>query len=219
MSDPCPRLLLVDDHALYLTGLRLMLAQAWPDAEVRVASTWGEAQAELVNQPADLVLLDIHLPDAHGLAMLPRWRARWPEVPVLVMSADVDGVLVQQAREAGAAGYLPKSAQPDDVVAAVRTCLEGGQAWAHLPYGLLQPPVAEVSSALVVAEPGRSLSPLQAEILKLVGRGQAPKAIARALGLPEGDVRAELSWVTESLNASSREQAFELALQRGWLTP
>lgn len=219
MSDLCPRLLLVDDHALYLTGLRLMLAQAWPEAEVRVASTWGEAQEALVTESADLVLLDIHLPDAHGLAMLPRWRARWPEVPVLVMSADVDSVLVGQAREAGAVGYLHKSALPEEVVGAVRSCLSGGQAWAHLPYGVLKPQGAEARPVPQLAEPGRSLSPLQVSILKLVGRGQAPKAIARSLGMPEGDVRAELSWVTESLEARSREQAFELALQRGWLTP
>jgi two-component system nitrate/nitrite response regulator NarL len=225
MPASSPRILLVDDHALYLTGLRLMLAEAWPDADVRAVPTWAEAMDALDEQAVDLILLDIHLPDAHGLAMLPDLRARVPHTPVLVMSADVNGVLVRDAREAGACGYLHKSASPPEVVAAVRAGLDGRQAWDQLPYDLLQqaavPPAESVghARATVLAEPALSLSPLQQDILRRVGQGVAVKAIARALDRSEGEVRAELSWVTDTLDASSREQAYELAVQRGLLTP
>lgn len=212
------RLLLVDDHALYLTGLRLMLADGWPAADVRVASTWSAAMAELAAQPADLVLLDIHLPDAHGLASMPMLRALAPQVPVLVMSADVTGELVRQAREAGACGYLHKSAAPAEVVAAVRACLQGGQAWAQLPYDLLSPAVA-LPAAAGVGEGALALSAIQVDILRHLEQGATNKGIARQLGLSEADVRAELSWVTESLNASSREQACARARELGLLQP
>lgn len=225
MPASSPRILLVDDHALYLTGLRLMLAEAWPNADVRAVPTWTEALHVLDEQAVELILLDIHLPDADGVAVLPSLRARGTQVPVLLMSADVNGALVRAAREAGASGYLHKSALPTEVVAAVRACLSGRQAWSLLPYGLLEqasaPPGEPVGQAHppVMAEPAPSLSPLQQDILRRVGQGVTVKAIARALGRSEGEVRAELSWVTEALDASSREQAYELAMQRGWLTP
>lgn len=108
MSSVTPRLLLVDDHALYLTGLRLMLAEGWPEAEVVVAHDWREAQAAITDHPPDLMLLDVHLPDADGLAALPALLAAHPSLCVLVMSADVGPALLQQARAAGACGYLHK---------------------------------------------------------------------------------------------------------------
>ena len=80
MSRLSPRLLLVDDHALYLTGLRLMLAEGWPQADVVLAHDWHEAVQAVAAQPPDLVLLDVHLPDADGLGALPGLLERHPAV-------------------------------------------------------------------------------------------------------------------------------------------
>lgn len=224
MSLVTPRLLLVDDHALYLTGLRLMLAEGWPDAEVVVAHDWREAEAAIAAHPPDLMLLDVHLPDADGLAALPSLLAVHPGLCVLVMSADVGPALLQQARAAGACGYLHKSAGPDDVVRAVSACLHQRNAWALLPYAWAQTPTGPVAEArepasdpAAPAEEG-ALTPLQRALLGEVSRGASNRAIARALSLSETDVRAELSWVTERLGAVSREQAVAVAQARGLLS-
>lgn len=220
MSRMSPRLLLVDDHALYLTGLRLMLAEGWPQADVALAHDWREATSAVETGRPDLVLLDVHLPDADGLGVLPSLLERHPGLKVLLMSADVGPALIRQAREAGACGYLHKSAGPQEVIQAVSACLDHGAAWALLPYAWAEPApavpqgVAEPSS---LAEDG-SLRPLQCALLREVSRGASNRAIARALALSETDVRAELSWVTERLGALSREQAVALAQARGLLS-
>ncbi len=220
MSRLSPRLLLVDDHALYLTGLRLMLAEGWPQADVVLAHDWHEAVQAVAAQPPDLVLLDVHLPDADGLGALPGLLERHPGLKVLLMSADVGPDLIRQARAAGACGYLHKSAGPDEVIQAVAASLRQGDAWALLPYAWAEPapaapPVVADSAA---TEEAHTLSPLQCALLREVRRGASNRAIARALSLSENDVRAELSWVTERLGALSREQAVALAQARGLLS-
>jgi two-component system nitrate/nitrite response regulator NarL len=213
-----PCFLRVDDHALYLTGLRLMLAEGWPQADVWVASTWAEAVATLQEGPVDLLLLDIHLPDAHGVAKLPFLRDGWPDTPVVVMSADVNAVLVGRAREGGACGYLHKSALQSEVLETVRGCLAGKSAWGRLPYDLLATRDDQVDhfEPAVNESPWRP-TPLQIRILSGLSRKAPLRTLARALDLNEDDVRAEVSWVTESLGASSREEAVALAIARGMI--
>lgn len=219
MPPVTPRLLLVDDHALYLTGLRLMLAEGCPDADVAVAHDWHEAETALAARRPDLVLLDVNLPDADGLAALAPLQAAHPGLRVLVMSADVGPALVQQARAAGACGYLHKSAGPDEVIAAVTACLTRGDAWALLPYAWAQPVAAPPPAVHEAPEApdDETLNPLQRALLVELSRGASNRAMARALSLSENDVRAELSWLTERLGADSRQQAVDLARARGLL--
>jgi two-component system nitrate/nitrite response regulator NarL len=222
MSVTRPCFLLVDDHALFRTGLGLMLAQAWPDAQVQHAASLRECVAMLPPIPPDLILLDVQLPDGHGLADLPQVRAASPDVPVLLMSAEFDAELVGQAREAGAIGFLPKSASFNEVLAAVRSALAGQYAFASVPYSVLlggeQPlPDEPTVGSWFVHDTAPTLSGRQLSILGYLGRGTPNKAIARQLGMSEMDVRAEVSWLTEMLGASSREEAHAHAVARGLL--
>lgn len=213
VSHPC--FLLVDDHALFRTGLALMLPQSWPDARVLQAASWGEALLTLQRNKPDLILLDVHLPDGHGLADLAALKVHAPACPVLLMSAEVDAAQVQQAREAGACGFLSKAVSAADVMSAVRRSLAGELAFATVPYEAWATPAEPV--VVRAGESAPRLTARQMDILQYLGRGTPNKAIARHLGMSEADVRAEVSWLTESLGASSREEAYASALARGWV--
>lgn len=219
-----PRFLLVDDHALFRMGLGLMLAERWPQALLTQAGTWAQALEHLRHQPVDLVMLDVHLPDGHGLSDLPALKAAAPQTRVLFMSGEVTADLIAQAREVGAEGFIPKSAQADDIVAAVQTLLRGETSFAALPYAALStlqggvgPRVPEL--AMLASEAGPSFTELQLQILRYLGRGTPNKAIARQLGMSESAVRAEVSWITEWLQATSRQEAYDRAVARGLLPP
>lgn len=226
MSAPCPRFLLIDDHALFRTGLSLMLSQAWVGSNVLQAASMGEGLMALRAGIPDLIVLDVHLPDGHGVNDMPAIRAVAPRCPVLLMSADVDNAIIQRAREVGAQGFLPKSASASEVVSAVRAALAGEHAFAAVPYAVLleertvpmiRPVRAAPREGLVVSEGPPAVSPLQLDILRYLGRGTPNKAIARQLGMSEAAVRAEVSWLTELFNASSREEAHAQAVARGLL--
>ncbi|MFT3859371.1 MAG: response regulator transcription factor [Aquabacterium sp.] len=221
VSSPC--FLLVDDHALFRTGLALMLPQTWPEARVIQAASWGETLLALQRETPDLIMLDVHLPDGHGLADLAVLRARAPATPVLLMSAEVELAAVQQARDAGAAGFLPKSAAAGEVMSAVAAALRGDVAFAAVPYNVkpsaattAMPPLPQTWGA---QESLAHLSDRQRDILQYLGRGTPNKAIARQMGMTESEVRAEVSWLTECLGASSREEAYARAVSRGLVRP
>ena len=220
MSASPPHFLLVDDHALFRTGLGLMLSQHWPAARVVQAASWGEALRYLQGELPDLILLDVHLPDGHGLADLPVLRTLAPHCPVLLMSAEVTAGQVQGAREAGVLGLLPKAIRAGEVLSAVQAALAGQSAFAAVPYDTLlasKPGHTALRDAggLQANEAAPGLSVRQIEILRYLGRSTPNKAIARHLGMSENDVRAEVSWLTEWLGASSREQAHAEAMARG----
>lgn len=221
MIAPSPHFLLVDDHALFRTGLSLMLAQNWPGAHVSQATTLAQALAVLKAGPRfDLILLDVHLPDGHGLADLPHLRAFAPDSAVLMMSAEVTGQQILQAREAGVTGFLPKVATESEVMEAVRSALRGQPSFAAVPYSVLaqaRAPQIDAAPVMQVAEAEPRLNERQRTILGYLGRGTPNKAIARQLGLSETDVRTEVSWLTEWLGASSREHAYALAVAQGLL--
>lgn len=245
MSFTGPRFLLVDDHALFRMGLSLMLTERWPHALLTQASTWSQALAHLQAQAVDLVLLDIHLPDGHGLSDLPLLRALAPQARVLLMSSDIEAAQVAQARDDGVDGFVPKSAQAAEIVAAVQAILRGESAYAALPYLALHaiqggPPNVAPSGALnatlghvgggsaggaagAVAlqahDGGLVFTELQLAILRHLGKGTPNKAIARLMAMSESAVRAEVSWITEWLQATSRREAYERAVARGLLDP
>lgn len=129
---------------------------------------------------------------------------------------------VDQARAAGASGFLPKSAPAEQVKAAVAACLRGAQAYDALPYDVLQPPAhpSVVAESVQMCERLPTvLTPRQLSILRYLGTRTPNKAIARQLDMSELAVRAEVSWLTECLQATSRQQAFDEAVARGLLHP
>jgi DNA-binding NarL/FixJ family response regulator len=206
--------LLVDDHALFRTGLGMILREAFPGSILLEAPSMAEAMRVDVAPPLDLILLDVHLPDANGLSRITVLQDRFGQVPVLMVSGSDDVSQIAQAREAGAVGYLSKSASGAQIVGTLRECLSGGRSF---PLDAYEKALAVTT--VLAREDGARPNERQLSILRLLGQGAPNKAIARQVGLSENDVRAEVSWLTEMLDATSRQQAFDVAVQRGWLVP
>jgi DNA-binding NarL/FixJ family response regulator len=205
--------LLIDDHALFRTGLRLMLSAHWPQAVLSEATTVEAALAPGVPQP-DLVLLDMNLPGVHGLSGLPLLRERFGAVPMVIVSAQDDEHLVQEAIELGANGFLSKTAAPDGLSQALKDVAQGLPVWLRSGQPPRQPRRLE---PLQAHEGPWQPSAQQRHILSLLGSHRSNKALAKALQVSENQARAEVSVLMERLDVISRDAAFLVARQRGWV--
>ncbi|SHE91842.1 response regulator transcription factor [Thermomonas hydrothermalis] len=202
-----PCLLIADDHPLFRAALRQTARDALSGVDVLEAGTLEQALSLLEQHPQiDLVLLDLHMPDNHGLAGLAAIRAQFPGVAVVVVSANDDPRVVRRALDHGAAGYLPKSAGLDELRAAILAVL-ACETWL--------PPALRASVARAQSTPAdtelaarlASLSPQQFRVLTLVAEGLLNKQIADRLGVQERTVKAHLTAIFERLGVRNRTQA------------
>lgn len=209
-----PSVLLIDDHALFRTGLRLMLAEHWPQAVLHEAMT-VEAALSANDLTPDLVLLDMNLPGVHGLSGLPMLQARFGQAPVVIVSAQDDEHLVQEALTRGASGFLSKTAPPEQLAQALRDISQGVPVWVRS--GQSQAPTVRDQAAHDPAQGPWQPSQMQRRILSLLGSHRSNKALAKALALSENQARAEVSVLMERLGVISRQAAHQVARQQGWV--
>jgi DNA-binding NarL/FixJ family response regulator len=203
--------IVVDDHPLIQEAVSNMLRRLEPKADIALAAECerGFAIAGIGAEP-DLVLLDLNLPGLSGIPALKRWRARFPDVPVIVLSATADQQTVLAAIGAGAAGFIPKSSSNEVMESAVRLVLAGGK---YLPSEALVRP-KEVEGATVQSRHAATLSIdslgltlRQTDVLRLIAQGASNKLICRELGLAERTVKAHVTAIFRALKVSSRTQA------------
>lgn len=198
--------LLIDDHALFRDALSLLIEQHFPEFRHRHAGTMREALDVLARHPdITLALLDLGLPDSDGLASLERIREAAPHVTVVVLSGDDRRETVLAAIDAGAAGFIPKSARGSALAQALRVVLEGG---VHVP------PAALDAVRPATAQP-LDLSPRQVEVLRLLIEGKSNKLICRELELSESTVKTHLGAIFRRLDVNSRTQAVLAAARLG----
>lgn len=211
MSERRPRLLLADDHPMMLTGLRKLLE---PELEVVDAVADGPALlASAARTRPDLVLTDLGMPGLDGIEATRRLQAIVPGVKVVILSIHAEPSSVRAAFEAGAWGYLPKTAAPEEIERAVREVLAGGF--------YVSPAVAR--AAIAGTHPGESRPPARDEaltareldIVRLVAAGLGNQEIARQLGVAVTTVRTHLSSVYEKLRLESRVELALYAAQGG----
>ena len=212
------KLLLVDDHALLRDGLALMMAQEFRELQLLQAGTLAEAHAALqANPDVRLVLLDLGLPDGDGIEALPGLREAAPGAMLVALSADEKRETVLAAIAAGAAGYIPKTAQSGAMMAALRFVLSGG---VYLPAAVLERRASERRDGGAAGAVERSpeelgLSPRQVDVLKLLVEGKSNKLIARDLAMSESTVKTHLEALFRRLGANSRTQAVVAAARLG----
>jgi len=202
-----PNILIADDHPLFRAALHSAALGAIPAARVAEAADLANALALLEREPdIDLVLLDLHMSDSRGLAGLIAIRTQFPGVAVLVVSAHDDPAVVRRTLDHGAAGFIPKSAPPEEIGAAIETVLACGR-W--LPPRLSSAVAATRSDpddrelALRLA----TLTGQQFRVLGLVAEGRLNKQIADELHIQERTVKAHVSAIFEKLGVRNRTQA------------
>ncbi|MBS0442544.1 MAG: response regulator transcription factor [Proteobacteria bacterium] len=203
------KLLLIDDHALFREGVAALVEQRMPDVALQLAGDLNGARNVLAEHPdCRLALLDLSLPDSHGLDGIARLRELAPALPIVVLSADDRPETVLGAIDRGAAGFIPKSADSAAFAAALREVLEGR---VHLPRQAL------LGADTAQADDGEALglSPRQVDVLRLLVEGRSNKMIMRELELSESTVKTHLHAIFRRLGVSSRTQAVVVAARLG----
>lgn len=201
------KVLLVDDHALFRSGLRYLLADLQPGIEFREAEHSAAALA-LTDRSFDLILLDLHMPGTHGFGALASVREAFDNASVVIVSSEEDPKLIRQMIEGGAAGFIPKTSSPQVLISALTLVLAGG---VYLPPHVLRTATARATTdSLPPALTGRLL-----EVLQCAVQGMSNKAIARELNISEGSVKAQLSTVFRMLGVKNRTEAVFYAAKVG----
>jgi DNA-binding NarL/FixJ family response regulator len=197
---------IADDHALFRTGLRLLLIDGCGPGEVREAANVQELRALLAaDSQVDLVVVDLFMPGMNGGSTVRELRVSFPGLRFVVLSASEERQHVLDALAAGAFGYIPKSLEPPAMIAAFTQILNGG---IYAPTLLLtespspDPPLQAVDSQIL-----STLTPRQCDVLRLLGKGQANKEIARALDISEGTVKIHLAAIFRLLDVRNRTEA------------
>lgn len=208
------RVLLVDDHPLFLDGVRAALS-ATPGMEVvGEAHTAAEAVELAAAVTPDVVLMDLNLPDGSGIDATREVIEASPGSHVLVITMSADDDAVVAAMRAGARGYVVKGAGRQDLLQAVATVASGS--------AVFSPAVASRLGTYfsgLAAQPGREMFPQlsarEREVLDLMARGMDNRRIARALFLSDKTVRNHVSTVLTKLGASDRAEAIARARRAG----
>jgi DNA-binding NarL/FixJ family response regulator len=205
------RLLLVDDHPVFRDGLRGVFADD-PDFEVvGEAGNGAEAVARVERDGADVVLMDLRMPEMGGVEAIRRLRERAPSVRVLVLTTYDTDSDVLPAIEAGATGYLLKDAPRDELIRAVRAAFEGQP--------VLSPAVARrLMGRVRQPPPAEPLSQRELDVLRLVAGGATNREAARRLFVSEATIKTHLLHIYEKLGVRDRAAAVGEAYRRGLLT-
>ncbi len=207
------RLLLVDDHALFREGLKLLLSGLDPKAKLEEAGDLVRALKLADDADFDLILLDLKLPGPNGLDALAALReATDGAAPIVVLSGEDDPGVVRAAIEQGAMGFIPKSSTPEVLIQALRLVLASGVYLPPLALGARAAP-APASAPAEVKLPG--ITDRQMDVLRCVIQGKPNKVIARDLDISEGTVKLHLSAVFRALNAHNRTEADYAAAKLG----
>jgi DNA-binding NarL/FixJ family response regulator len=209
------KILLVDDHTLVRAGLKHVLAQLDPAVQVIEAGGCAEALAAArAHRDLALALLDLHMPDGNGLTVLKDLTRDRPTLLAVVLSGSDKREDMQRALDAGAMGFIPKTATAPVMLGALRLVLAGG---IYVPPEMVQTMGGRRSDTDSAGHP--ELTPRQLDVLARAIDGKPNKVIARELGLTEATVKAHIAAVLRALNVSNRTEAAQAASRLGIKLP
>lgn len=213
MSD----ILIADDHPLFRDALERAVSAVLPAAHVHSADSVPALQHLVELHPdADLLLLDLHMPGAHGYSALVHLRGIHPGLPIIVVSALEGTSVARRAMAHGASAYIPKSAPVEEIGDAIRAVLDG-DVW--LPASLQTGHAAVLKSDEAnVAARVSELTPQQFRVLTMLADGLLNKQIAYELGVTEATVKAHMTAIMRKLGVNNRTQV-ALAAQQLALDP
>ena len=205
------QLLLVDDHKVVRSGLRMLLDNEADLTIVGEAGT-GQEALQLVEQlQPDLVLMDIGLPDMSGIEVTHQVKQRWPNIAIVALTIHEDEEYFFKMLQAGVNGYVTKRAAPEELLTAVRTTIEGGV--------YLYPSLAKllVTDYLAGERPDKldGLTEREQEILAHLAEGASNEAIADTLNISQKTVSRHRENIMRKLNLHSRADLVKYAIRKG----
>ena len=206
-----PRFLIIDDHPLYLEALQSVLIASFDKCTVTVADSIKAAREKLQTEHADLILLDLKLPDSEGLEGLMEIRRGWPKTPLAVISALADVNVTQRIRELGADGFLHKSQGREFIICALKSLLKGKTVFPEDVPRAHESPVKSQGEDILVRL--RKLTPHQYKVLTRICQGKLNKQIAFEFDVAESTIKAHVTSTLKKLGVYSRTQA-ALLMQR-----
>ncbi len=199
------KIIVADDHPLFRAALQQAVRQALSDAEIVEADTLEAVHQAVANNPdADLILLDLHMPGAHGFSGLVFLRGVNPGIPVVVVSGSEENNVIRRAIDYGASGFIPKSSSLDTIAAAIRQVIEG-EVW--IPPEMIghMDEISEEEARF--ADALSSLTPQQFRVLNMLTEGLLNKQIAYELDVSEATIKAHVTAILRKLGVHSRTQA------------
>ncbi|MBL6979951.1 MAG: response regulator transcription factor [Anaerolineales bacterium] len=209
------RLLLVDDHAVVRSGLRMLLEG---EADVQIVGEAGTASEALnltPNVTPDVILMDIGLPDMSGIEATRKIKDLWPEVAVVALTIHEDEEYFFKMLEAGANGYVPKRAAPEELLSAIRIAASGE---VYLYPTLAKLLVKDFVAQGQLDEQSNTLDGLterQQEVLGLLAEGATNADIAKELHISPNTVASHRENIMQKLNLHSRTELVKYAIRKG----
>lgn len=216
MSADQHTVIIADDHPLFRSALKETLSSLFPDCQIVQAKDIDSLQQEVeAHIDADLILLDLHMPGAHGFSGLIHLQAHHSEIPVAIISAHETPEIMRRALDHGAAGFLPKSSAIEEIADAINSIL-GGDTWT--PPGVELPESGANSEEQELAEALALLTPQQFRVATMLAEGLLNKQIAYELNVTEATIKAHVTEIFRKLGVHSRTQAV-LVLSRLGVKP
>ena len=195
---------IADDHPLFRDALKQTLAGMFPGAHLDVAGSLNELTAAVERlEDIDLILLDLKMPGVQGFSGLMYLRAQFPNIPVVVVSANEEPQVIHRAMDLGASGFIPKSSQLDKMHAALSSVLAGELA---VPGGIDLDAAGDAEADEMIARMA-TLTPQQVRVLMMLQEGLLNKQIAYEISVSEATVKAHVSAILQKLQVESRTQA------------
>lgn len=212
------RILIADDHAVLREGMRQLLEQE-KDLEVVGEAGDGEQAVKMTTElTPDIVLMDIVMPKLSGVEATKQIKKVSPSTCILILTAYSDIRYIVGLLEAGASGYLLKSARSDEIVGAIRAVRSGESVLDSMATRKLLERVVNVSTETTEEKMRGQLSPRETEVLRLAARGMSNRDIAESLGLSMRTVKAHLSNIFNKMRCSCRTEAIVKGFREGYVS-
>lgn len=212
---PSIRLILADDHEIVRAGLRMLLG-AQPDMEIVAEASSGREAIELAqtHQP-DMILMDVAMSDMDGMQATRQIKAYCPQVAILALTIHEEEDYFFRMLDAGASGYIPKRAAPEDLLRAIRT-VQQGEVFLHSSVAAaLVKDYLQRGGGATEAAPLSGLTEREREVLMLIAEGLTNKQIGQRLGISPKTVARHRDNITRKLDLSSRAELTRYAIQKG----
>lgn len=207
------RILLADDHAIVRSGLRRIVADAFPGSVVGEVGSCRELRDMVRESSWSMLVLDIALEDRNSLDLVPELKAMRPGMPIIVLSMYGERQFVVRALRAGVSGYLTKDRAPEELLEAIRTVLQGRR---YLSQTVARELADHVAVAGAGSEPPHELlSPREYEVFVLLASAQSVSDVAVRLDLSVKTVSTYRTRILEKMGMSSNAQLMRYAMQHG----